>query len=157
MNKDNERVVWGCFKYKADPNLVYDEVSALGDSCKPQEVVDLAKDPNTELHKCFDWNDETAADKWRLHTARNILLSLKVEVIRKDKKTGEPEKIPFRVFQNDREEKTYKHVDFIVRHDDEYTKLLKRAKEELASFKRRYSMITELSEVIEEIDIILNN
>lgn len=79
MNKDNERVVWGCFKYKADPNLVYDEVSTLGESCKPQEVVDLAKNPNTELHKCFDWNDEIAANKWRLHTARNILLSLKVE------------------------------------------------------------------------------
>lgn len=152
-----QRVVWGFMKYKADPNLVYDEVSTLGESCRPQDVVEFARDPKTELHKCFDWDDETAAEKWRVHTARNILLSLKVEVISKDKKTGESVKIPFRLMQNDKEDKAYKHVSFIVRHDDEYARLLKRAKAELAAFKKRYSMIVELSEVIDEIDKILNS
>lgn len=39
----------------------------------PEAVVDFAKNPATELHKRFDWEDSEAARRWRLHQAGQII------------------------------------------------------------------------------------
>jgi hypothetical protein len=36
-------------------------------------VVDHARDPATALHRCFEWDDTRAADKYRLNQARQLL------------------------------------------------------------------------------------
>ena len=61
------KIIWAgaCFKGKAE--AVYEELLTLGEYT-PQMVVDYARShPQSELYKCFDWNDESAAEKWRLH------------------------------------------------------------------------------------------
>ena len=47
--------------YKADAEKVYSEITALGDSFSPDQIVEAAKDEKSELHKCFDWNDTCMA------------------------------------------------------------------------------------------------
>ena len=44
------------------------------------ELVDAARNPTTELHHCFDWNDASAAEKHREEQARYILRSLVVSI-----------------------------------------------------------------------------
>lgn len=39
----------------------------------PEEVIEAARDPESPGHVYFDWDDSTAAHKWRLTQARNIL------------------------------------------------------------------------------------
>lgn len=147
-------VKWIGTKYKGDPQKVYEEIQSIGDSYTPREILAYARNnENSELHKCFDWDDTTAAEKWRIHTARNICCSLKVEVTQEEGK----EPVAYRLIQTDKEEKAYKPVVLTVRNDDEYSRLLKQAKEELASFKRRYESIVELESVIDEIDRIINS
>lgn len=46
----------------------------------PHDIVREADDEKNPLHAFFDWNDETASDKWRLHQARLLLNSIKVKV-----------------------------------------------------------------------------
>lgn len=146
-------VKWVGQNFKGDPKKVYDEIQTLGKSYTPNDILTYAREhEESELHKCFDWNDTTAAEKWRLHTARIICCSLKATVVR-----SEEEALTIRLIQHDDEEKAYKPVTFTVRNEDEYGRLLKQAKAELAAFKKRYKSIVELASVIDEIDRIINS
>jgi hypothetical protein len=40
---------------------------------KPEAIIDFARDPTTELHRHFTWNDSEAAQAYRLVQARQIL------------------------------------------------------------------------------------
>lgn len=145
-------IAWVGRRFKGNAEAVYNEIQELGESYTPDEIVEKAKDPTTELHKCFDWDDTIAAAKWRKHTARLICCSLQVVVAKEEK-----EPVTYRLIQNDRSEQAYKPVTLTVRNDSEYDRLLKQAKMELKAFKERYKRITELETVIDEIDRIINN
>ncbi len=145
-------VTWGFMKFKGDAQACYDEVQTLGESYTPHQVLDLARDPKTELHKCFDWDDSSAAEKWRLEQARQVCKSFTVVI--ETSEDQEPQR--FRVIQHDKEDRVYRPVIFTVRDEDQYARLLKQAKDEMASFKKRYKAIVELEKVIEEIDLVLN-
>lgn len=49
-------------------------------SLHPEKVVEAAKAKESILHRCFEWNDNEAAHKYRLVQAR-YMLSVAVEVI----------------------------------------------------------------------------
>lgn len=132
--------------FKADAQKVGEEISALGDEVTPQQLVEAAKDESTELHKCFDWDNDVAAEKWRLHQARQIFCFL---VIREEE--PEPESVPVRVWHKN-DDGGYKHVERVFRQEDEYQKLLQAAYAELRAFKIKYARLQELSEILALID-----
>ena len=47
---------------------------------KPDKLVEIAKDRRSPLHKFFDWDDRSAASKYRLNQARQLISALYVEV-----------------------------------------------------------------------------
>ena len=56
--------------YKADAQKVADEI---GDKkVTPQEILEKARDETSELHKCFEWDDSVAAERYRLQQAGNL-------------------------------------------------------------------------------------
>ena len=57
--------------FRADAQLVSNEIMSIGDTATPAQIVDMARDSSTELHKCFEWNDTVAAEKYRLEQARH--------------------------------------------------------------------------------------
>lgn len=131
--------------FKADAQKVYEEI---GDNQIPlQEMVDRARDENSELHKCFEWNDSIAAEKYRLQQARTILAMLRF----KPKKEGEQS---VRVFSLTTEKSTYQPTKQFLVQADEYQDLLKRALAELEAFKRKYSTLSELEEVFKAIEAL---
>ena len=131
--------------YKADAQKVADEI---GDGkVTPQEVLEKARDENSELHKCFEWNDSVAAEKYRLQQARSIIINLVYEPKRKQEE-------PVRCFQITNEKSTYQPTKQFLVQENEYQSLLARAKAELESFKRRYANLTELESVFEAIENI---
>lgn len=136
--------------FKADANLVHDEIRSLGESFTCQQILDTARDERTELHKCFEWNDGIAAEKYRLHQAKTIMGNL--VIVRED--VGEkPEKTKIRVIVHDESTvKHYKPMSLVVRKEDEYEMLLAKALEELHRFKEKYSMLSELDEILALID-----
>ena len=143
-------VTWGFMKFSADASKCYEEVNSL-EKITPEAIVDYARDESTELHKCFQWDDAQAAESWRKQQARMIVSSFTVVV-----QKSETESQTYRLIEHDETTKDYKPVVFTVRNDGEYARLLKQAKAELAQFRQRYKKITELSEVIEEIEKVLN-
>ena len=132
--------------YKADAQKVADEIGEK--SFKPEDLVEYARNhKDSELHKCFEWNDSIAAEKYRVQQARGILLNLVFEEC-DDKLKSQ------RVYHLTSETKTYAPLTQILQKDDEYLKLLSRAKAELEMFKRKYHSLKELHPVFEAIELI---
>lgn len=129
--------------YKADAQKVADEIGE--ELVTPQEVLEKARDENSELHKCFEWDDGIAAEKYRLKQARAIIVNL--VYVKKAK-----EEQPVRCFQITTERNTYQPTKQFLVQEDQYQALFARAKAELNAFKRRYASITELEEVFKAID-----
>lgn len=135
----------GC-RISADAQKVADEILAIGKSATPAQILDKARDEKTELHKCFDWDDAEAAEKWRLQQARHIVCNL---VIKEKSDTPRPE---VRVFFKTDADSGYKPTVMIMQDKDEYRKLLDRALAELNSFRAKYKTLAELDGVFDAID-----
>ena len=139
---------FGSSLYKGvDPQKVADQILGIGDEATPQQIVDAARDEGTELHRCFEWNDSVAAEKYRLTQARTIVCNL---VIKRPESEEEQPKV--RYFYKTESGSGYKPSTFIFKQDDEYQALLKRAWEELRIFKAKYSTLKELEEILSLID-----
>lgn len=135
--------------YKADPNLVHNEIKSIGETFTCKQIVEKAKDRNTELHKCFEWDNEIAADKYRLQQAGLIIRNLVITRVEEEKE----QKTPLRMFVSTGERTgAYKPVKSVVRVQSEYENLLERAYSELRAFKNKYSMLKELDEILALID-----
>lgn len=133
--------------HHADAQKVYNEISEIGNEAKPEDIVEKAKDANTELHRCFDWNDTTAAHKYRLYQARQLVCHIVIE--NKPEQKDRPE---VRAFFKPKGASGYKPTEYIVRREDEYQATLQRALAELHAFKIKYACLTELEEILALID-----
>ena len=138
--------------YKADACKCYEEIQQIGEEVKPEQVLDKARDSKTELHKCFDWDDSSAAEKYRLEQARSVIRHL--IIIKRDDEDEGKEPVQFRVMlKNDRKyDSGYKQTIVMVKDEDEYRKLLEQAYSELHAFKQKYSCLSELAEILALID-----
>ena len=132
--------------FKADAQKCYEEIGA--DKVTPEEVLAKATDENSELHKCFEWDDTEAANKYRLIQARQIIQMIVI----KQEDTKKPE---MRVFQITTERNTYQPTILFLEQKDEYQALLDRALRELEAFKVRYSTLSELENIFKEIELVL--
>lgn len=131
--------------YKADAQKVADEIG--NEKITPQEMIEKARNEQSELHKCFEWNDTVAAEKYRLQQARVVLSMLVFKP-----KTEEEQ--PVRIFSLTTEKSTYQPTKLFLVQSDEYQDLLKRALAELETFKRKYSTLNELEEVFRAIEAL---
>jgi len=57
---------------QADPNKVAEELESIT-LRTPHEIVEAAKNENTEMHKCFTWDEGAAAAKCRIQEARHMV------------------------------------------------------------------------------------
>ena len=130
--------------FKGDADKVYAEIETLS-KVTPENILELAKNNTTELHKCFTWDDNEAANKYRLEEAQRIIQMLVVT-------PKETEVQPVRVFQISSEKNVYQKNDYFLKNEDEYQILLQRAKDELKAIRRRYDTLAELEAVFAAID-----
>lgn len=77
---------------KADPQKVGEELEGI-ERRDARSVVEAARDETKELHKCFEWRDGIAAEKYREEQARFVLRMI---VVRIDDYT-DPQAEPIRV------------------------------------------------------------
>ena len=130
--------------FKADADLVAREILSIGETAPPEKIVEKARDESTELHKCFDWDDTSAAEKYRLYQARKVVNCLVIK-----RPEGQENKPLVRTFYKvDRSHDSgYRATELIVRNQDAYDALLQQAYAELHAFKVKYKMLTELEEI----------
>lgn len=133
--------------FHADAQKVADEIMSIGDEVSAAQILEKARDAGTELHKCFDWDDTSAAEKYRLYQARQVVHHLVVKTV-----SDEHEKPSVRLFHKAENTSGYKPITVVVRDQTEYEKLLERAMAELRAFKEKYHSLSELEEILALID-----
>lgn len=135
--------------HKANAQVVAEEIASIGDCATPSQIVDKARDCSTELHKCFEWRDDVAAEKYRLQQARQIVCHLVV------KETVREEKPPIRFFFKAESGAGYQPTQVIVRNQDSYQALLKSAMCDLEALRVKYHSLTELEQVFDAIEELM--
>ncbi len=93
----NKVYEWKFMTLSADPQKVGEELEALGDTLEPSVVVETARDPSKELHKCFEWDDGEAANRYRYSQAEFLLRNISVRV---QVKESEQREIVVRAFEH---------------------------------------------------------
>lgn len=134
--------------FHADAQAVADEIIAIGDEATTEQILDKARDATTELHKCFEWDDTIAAEKYRLVQVRYLTSNL---VIKRSEEEVKEEKPEIRVFHKTSATGGYKPLQVIIQKQDEYQALLGSAYAELHALKIKYQNLQELDWLLSQI------
>lgn len=112
----------------------------------PADVVEESRKESAPLHSCFEWDDQVAAEKYRESQAANII-RLIVSVQETDGVSQE-----VRSFVHI--QKSYEPITVVVNDEEKMEELLRTALAELASFRKKYKSLSQLSPVFEAMDKI---
>lgn len=145
---------WKSVGFSADPNKVGKEletIEVLGE-LNNRAVLDYAeKNTNSELYKCFEWDNEIAGEKYRLFQANNILCSISLEI---KEEPAQKQRVYVNVRSCETEKRTFKNINEVLKNDDEYSQLINKAKDELKTYTDKYNSLLDkedLKNVIFEI------
>lgn len=134
--------------HKANAQKVAEEIVSIGESATPAQILSKARDDTTELHKCFEWDDTIAAEKYRIEQARQVVRHL---VIRETIHDGKP---PIRFMFRTKDVNGYQPTQIIYRDPDKYQSLLENVIRDLVAIRNKHSNLSELEQVFESIDQI---
>jgi hypothetical protein len=121
----------------------------MGRRFTPQDVVDEARDPRSPLHEFFDWDDETAADKYRLARARMLINHVRV-IVRDSRGRLYPEKAFFnaKLEDDERDEvNSYVSVERVSEDSALRAQIVTRALREAEDWAERYRRYRELRRI----------
>lgn len=114
---------------------------------KAEAVVEAARPPASPLHNSFEWDDNEAAERWRIYQARN-LIRVSVEFL--NVPGSEPVKVSaFVSLTPDREQEGggYRLMINVMSRKESREQLLEDALAELKTFEDKYAGLKELAEV----------
>ena len=77
---------------KEDAEVIGPQIESMAEQGDISEraIVDTARSDNSPLHRFFDWNDASAADRFRLHQAGMMLRSIRVRFTENDRARSAP-------------------------------------------------------------------
>lgn len=110
----------------------------------PAAVVDANRPEDAPLHKAFDWDDESAAEKYRLYQARNIINCILTVA---EKENGE--QTDTRAYVRLTEAESYEPLATVLQVTEKRESLLNQAKTDMRIFTNKYKSLKEVSRVID--------
>ena len=142
---------WGVSAQIAGEEL--EKIEARDGEITPRAVVEEARPEGSKLHNVFEWDDEKAAEQYRLTQASTLIRCIVVKPEEKDIKE------PVRMFVNcnptdDGQKKTGSYINFRSAFEDPESRavILSNAKHELRVFRSKYQRLKELAKVFDAID-----
>lgn len=145
---------WKVAGFKANANKVGKELEGIEQTSELTNVnvLEYAKNnKESELNKCFEWDDKKASEKFRLIQANQILQSISIVI-----SETSPEEVT-KAFVNVRtkeETKIFKNIVSVLENDEEYLQLKQKAERDFISYKEKYNKILKLKDLK---DIITRN
>lgn len=131
------------------------ELEALGDNFTPNDVVELARNGHSAMHKEFIWDDRKAGHEYRLHQARSLLQKVKIVIKVKDNNEITRAFHNVRVRVNKKVENRYVTLRVVKKSNNFSYQVIEQAKRELEHWSDRYKQYSQLfggTEVFEDIE-----
>lgn len=136
---------WSTYQFKGDANKVGEElerIEAVSELTNNSVLEYAEKNRNSELYKCFEWDDTKAARKYRLTQATAILQNISI-VINEEEDTAKA----FVSIKTKEETKVYKNIVSVIENDEEYNQLKDKAKRDFISYKEKYDKVLKLKDL----------
>lgn len=136
-------------------DTIRDLQKTLGkDSITAKELLDASRDDEAPLHSCFEWDDNIAAEQYRVYQARHIINGIEIEYVKDNTPT---ELARSRYFINvvkvaPKVQGQFATIDTVFSNADYRKQVLNNALTELRSFQRKYNVYNELASVFKSID-----
>lgn len=132
---------------RADPEKIgraLDRVATEHDGrLHPGDVVEAARDPKNALHPHFEWNDEAAAEAYRIDQARTLIRLVRIS----DEALDEPPRAYLSV--KDTDGTSYRRYRDVRESVDLQLAVLKQARADLSAFRRRYKALADICELVQ--------
>lgn len=109
----------------------------------PKEVLNKARNKRSPVHKYFDWDDSSAAEKYRLDQARALIRCL--IIVDDDDDDGHRKYTAPLVLETG--ERAYVDIDKVVSNEFLWKQLIAIALKDLQLWKKRYEHLKELKPV----------
>lgn len=142
--------------YKVDAQIageICEELQNSPQGLTPETLLEASSDKSSPLHNEFEWQDDVAAQKYRLQQAADLIRCITVVVDGGEMVSENP-----RAFVCTPGRKSaYVSLKNAISNDVWREHLLKQAKEELRWFQGKYRQLEELAGVNAEIDKFLHN
>lgn len=126
-----------------------------GGNLYPEDVVEASRPKDALLHNVFTWDNQLAAEKYRIEQARNAIRHL--VVVYKTSKDQHPKQTRLYISVSQKEERKnrpYLPVHEIARDAETKEAVVRRAWMDLLAWKAKYSALTEFLDIhraIEEV------
>lgn len=132
---------------------VFEELEEEFGDVTAENFLDVSRPEESPTHRMFEWDDDRAAENYRLHQARTIINDLRIEVVTEDKSL----KIPAYVNVVKKEDGTARYQNAPRAFEAVETReiVLKRAKNELRMFTIKYATFIEFAKVIDAINEVI--
>lgn len=106
-------------------------------------VVDVARDPKHPLHSRFEWNDELAADSYRIEQARTLIRTVKVRYVSESTSEASDSVRAFSSVRTPQGGHAYEPTTEVVTDPVKRKILLADMRREWVSMRRRYQAMQE--------------
>lgn len=115
-------------------------------------IVEAAKDEDSPLHRHFDWNDGSAAEKYREWQARTLIQKCKITIEhRPDTIVRAYVSVP-----SDRKEGGYRTVQDVIDNEDLKASLLAEMGRRIAYWQKQYYLLdSEMLKALKNLEAIL--
>lgn len=115
----------------------------------PDEIVRAASDATSPLHPAFEWDDAKAATRYRVDQARHLVSLIDVVIVREDQTEG-----AIRAFVSVTRDEGRGYVSTVHALSDEDLRkqVLKRAWQELESWRHRHAELVEFGRLFSAIE-----
>jgi hypothetical protein len=133
---------------KADPQKIGAALAKIAEQQKgrltPPAVVEAARDQKHPLHRYFEWDDQIAAESYRMDQARVLIRS--VRIVRDD----DEEPAPAFLSVTDKGGVSYRTLKDVMDSADLQNSVLVSAERDLAAFEKRYRVLSDICDIIRD-------
>jgi len=130
-------------RFKANAELIGEELESIG-TLIPEEIVSFAEDEETELHKCFTWDDAEAARLHRIQEAGQVIRGIVTVDEYQDRADVEYRAFESVIVDNQRQ---YMPTRTILGDKDMRKQILGEIKESIGELSRKARVYRYLAEV----------
>lgn len=142
---------WDKFMYSVDANIVggvVEQIEEKDGQVTKEAFLDVSRPENAPTHILFEWDNDIAAEKYRLNQSRKIINSLRI--VYTDRENADTRVSAFIRTSRPGDKPVYENIAAALQDDNKREIVLNRLRGELDAFIIRNQHIEELADLLEE-------